>query len=464
MEPRSIAFLVEACGGRLAQGAGAGWFHGVSTDSRHFVSGQAFVALSGDRHDGHGFLLDVARSGAAALVVEEGKPVSAQVAECAVVRVPDTRAALGRLAGVWRRELTLPVIAVAGSNGKTTTKEMLGSVLSQRYRTVRSRASYNNDVGVPLTLLTLDREHEVAVVEAGTNHPGELAPLLEIIRPGLGVLTSIGREHLEHFGTLEAVAREEGALAAALPEDGCLFIDGDTPLAGEVTGRTRASVVRVGFGSGNDWRAEIRQVGLDGVTFWVSGPLTSFGGEFHLPFLGRHQVTNALLAVAVAARLGVEPDAVRRGLAACPALPHRMEVRVMGGVCVLDDAYNANADSVLAALRTLREIPCAGRRIAVLGEMAETGVHAPALHAEVGRLAASLAVDLLFAVGRMALVTGEAARQAGLGEVRELDDAEAAAELLARTVRPGDVILVKASRRARLERISETLCPRAKAA
>jgi UDP-N-acetylmuramoyl-tripeptide--D-alanyl-D-alanine ligase len=241
MEPRSIAFLVEACGGRLAQGAGAGWFHGVSTDSRHFVSGQAFVALSGDRHDGHGFLLDVARSGAAALVVEEGKPVSAQVAECAVVRVPDTRAALGRLAGVWRRELTLPVIAVAGSNGKTTTKEMLGSVLSQRYRTVRSRASYNNDVGVPLTLLTLDREHEVAVVEAGTNHPGELAPLLEIIRPGLGVLTSIGREHLEHFGTLEAVAREEGALAAALPEDGCLFIDGDTPLAGEVTGRTRAS-------------------------------------------------------------------------------------------------------------------------------------------------------------------------------------------------------------------------------
>jgi UDP-N-acetylmuramoyl-tripeptide--D-alanyl-D-alanine ligase len=464
MEPRSIAFLVEACGGTLAQGVDTGWFHGVSTDSRQCASGQAFVALTGDHHDGHRFLSEVARSGAAALVVDEGKPVPAQVTGCAVVRVPDTRAALGRLAGVWRRELALPVIAVAGSNGKTTTKEMLGSVLSQRYRTLRSRASYNNDVGVPLTLLALDREHEVAVVEVGTNHPGELAPLLELIRPGLGVLTSLGREHLEHFGTVAAVAREEGALAAALPADGCLFIHGDAPLADEVIGRARAPVVRVGFGLGNDWRAEVRQVGLEGVTFTVSGPLPSFAGEFYLPCLGRHQVTNALLAVAVGARLGLEADGVRRGLAECPVLPHRMEVRVMDGVCVLDDAYNANVDSVLAALRTLGEIPCAGRRIAVLGEMAETGVHARSLHAEVGRMAASLAVDLLFAVGPMALVIGEAARQAGLGAVQELDDAEAAAELLARTARPGDVILVKASRRARLERVSDTLCPRAKAA
>ena len=212
-----------------------------------------------------------------------------------VLVVDDARAALGRLAAAYRREFDLPVIAVGGSNGKTTAKELIASVLRQKLATLWSEASFNNDIGVPLTLLRLEKSHQAAVLEAGTNHPGELAPLVKMIQPKYGVITNIGREHLEFFGDVAGVAQEEGWLAELLPADGKLFVNGDNEWTEQIVRRTRATVVRVGLGEKNDWRAKGIRLDKNGVTFRVEAPKAEFSGEYRINLLGRHQVTNALV-------------------------------------------------------------------------------------------------------------------------------------------------------------------------
>jgi len=460
MEPRALTFLTSACEGVLSGGDDSRRFCGVSTDTRELGAGQAFFALSGPRFDGHEFLPQAEELGAAVVVVERGRALPGDL-RCPVLSVASPRRALGQCAAVWRQQWQLPVVAVAGSNGKTTTKDLVASVLGHLYRTLSSRASYNNDVGVPLTLLELARHHEAAVLEVGTNHPGELAPLVRMIRPSLGVMTSLGREHLEHFGSVEAVAEEEGWLAELLSSDGTFLVNGDSPLVDLVTARTRAPVIRVGLQPGNDWRATIRAVEADGVVFTVSGAGHRWDGEYRLPLLGRHQVANALLAIAVGAQLELDRDAIALGLAQCPRPRRRMESRRADGLWVLDDVYNANPDSVIAALETLRALPCAGRRIAVLGDMAEVGALAEELHAEVGQRVAGLGLDALWVVGPLAAGAGRAAREAGMEAVEVYADAEGAASALVGAVGEGDVVLVKASRSARLERISDALCNRA---
>jgi UDP-N-acetylmuramoyl-tripeptide--D-alanyl-D-alanine ligase len=397
------------------------------------------------------------------LVIERGREVRGE-AGCAVVEVASPKAALGCLAAAWRREFELHVIAVGGSNGKTTTKELLASVVSRRFLTLRSPASFNNDVGVPLTLLQLEASHRAAVLEVGTNHPGELAPLVRMIRPRVGVVTSVGREHLEHFGTLEGVAAEEGWLAELIPADGMLFVNGDSPLMERVIRRCPAPVVQVGVLPHNDWRGTVRSISHEVLEFRVEAPSPAHCGTYRVALPGRHQMFNTMLAVAVGAHLGLSREEVTRGLANCTALPRRMESWMSRGIRVLDDAYNANADSVLAALQTLRDVPCEGRRIAVLGDMAELGERGPALHAEVGAHAALLKVDQLFAVGRMAAVVGAAARRAGLMRVLEFADPAAVVGPVLRFARAGDVVLVKASRVLQLERVSDALRQASRAA
>src|SRR5437764_9944033 len=226
----------------------------VCTDSRQAQPGDLFIALAGERFDAHDYLAEAARKGAAA-VVGERKKVEERDPDCAVIAVGNTRLALGSLAARYRRDFNLPVIAVGGSNGKTTTKELLAAVLRQRFKTLTSEASFNNDIGVPLTLLNLDGTHQAAVLEVGTNHQGELAPLVRLIEPQFGLLTSIGREHLKFFGDLKGVAEEEGWLAELLPAEGRLLINGDSPEIDGILRRTRARVIRVGLGPDNDWRA-----------------------------------------------------------------------------------------------------------------------------------------------------------------------------------------------------------------
>ena len=428
----------------------------VCTDSRQAKAGDVFFAIRGEKFDGHEFVGEVAAKGVAAVVVERaGMP--AVPPACAMLVVDDVRATLGKLATAYRNDFDLPVIAVGGSNGKTTTKELLASVLSQKLGTLASEASFNNDIGVPLSLLRLDRKHQAAVIEAGTNHPGELAPLLKMIRPKYGVITNIGREHLEFFGDLAGVVQEEGWVAELLAPDGKLFLNGDGEWTEKIAARTSAQVVRLGMADKNDWRAKGIRLDKSGVTFRVEAPVAAFSGEYRINLLGRHQVANALFAIAIGCELGLGRAEIVDGLAACKPPKMRLQFWEANGVRVLDDTYNANADSTVAALETLCDLPLQGRRVAVLGDMGELGAHSEAAHAEVGRRAAELGIGQLFAVGKMAPVMAQAARAAGLTRVIEFSEVEAAVVTVRKFLKAGDVVLLKASRAARLERIAETL-------
>ncbi len=451
-----MKFVAAACAGPLRGGTEETLVRRVTSDSRQAQTGDLFVALKGGRFDGHDFLAEVARRGAAAVVVHRDRPPP-ELPGCAVITVPDTRPALGRLASRYRDDFSVPIIAVGGSNGKTTTKDLLAAVLRQKFATLASEASFNNDIGVPLTLLKLENAHQAAVLEIGTNHPGELAALVKLIRPRIGVITNIGREHLEFFGDLAGVAEEEGCLAELLPADGLLVINGDSDWTDALAKRTCARVVRTGLAKTNDWRAEEIRMDERGITFRVEAPRADLCGEYRLTLLGRHQVANALLALAVGAELGLGRAELQRGLAEAKPARMRMHLWEAQGVRVLDDSYNANADSMAAALRALVELPCAGRRIAVLGDMAELGGHSVAAHEEAGRTAAELGVGQLIAVGRMAGVLANAARAAGLLRVFEFTDVESAAGAIQRFFKPGDLVLLKASRATGLERLAEVL-------
>lgn len=458
MVEKNLKLVAEACGARFLRGTPETPWREVCLDSRQVQPGDLFFAVKGDRFDGHDYLPEAAGRGAAAVVVEAGKWTGEWPA-CAVLEVPQVRPALGQLAARWRLAFETAIIAVAGSNGKTTTKELVAAILATDRATLKSEASLNNDIGVPMTLLKLTAAHQAAVLEAGTNHPGELAPLVAMIQPQHGIITSIGREHLEFFKDLAGVAGEEGMLAELLPATGCLYLNGDSEWTETLVRRTRATVVRAGLGPNNDWHARSVRLDKSGVTFRVEAPLADFNGEYRIPLLGRHQVTNALLAMAVGARLGVGPAAVRTGLLACQPPKMRLQFWEANGVRVLNDAYNANADSTLAALATLCDLPLQGRRVAVLGDMNELGAQAEAAHREVGQRVAELGVGQLFAVGKMAAITAGAAREAGLGRVLEFATVEAAIPAVKGFLKAGDVVLFKASRGCALERIADTLKP-----
>lgn len=449
-----MKFVAEACDGEIRRGAGGTLVKNVCTDSRKAQPGDLFFAIRGENHDGHEFVNEVAAKKAAAVVIEK---VPAKLPDCAVIVVNDSRVALGKLAVAYRRDFDLSIVCVGGSNGKTTTKELLGSVLSKKFSTVWSEASFNNDIGVPLTLLRIEKSHQVAVLEAGTNHPGELAPLVKMIRPKIGVITNIGREHLEFFGNVAGVAQEEGWLAELLPADGKLFVNGDNEWTEKIVARTKAKVVRVGFGEKNDWRAEKVRLDKNGATFRAKAPKEEFCGEYRVNLLGRHQVINALFAAAVSEELGLGCAEIQRGLADTKPPKMRMNFAEANGIRILNDTYNANADSTVAALETLCDLPLQGRRVAVLGDMGELGAHSEAAHAEVGRRAAELKIGQLFAVGKMAPVMAKAARDAGLTRVIEFENVESAVNAVKNFLKAGDVVLLKASRAARLERIAETL-------
>jgi UDP-N-acetylmuramoyl-tripeptide--D-alanyl-D-alanine ligase len=455
MEPRSLQQVARDCAGTLSGGDPATLVQRVCTDSRSVRTGDLFVALRGERFDGHDFLRDVAGQGAAAAVVDSPAPPDS--ARLTSVLVDDTRAALGRMAAAYRVQFDPHVIAVGGSNGKTSAKELLAAVLRQQFNTLWSEASFNNDIGVPLTLLRLEQQHEVAVLEVGTNHPGELEPLVRMVQPQIGVITSLGREHLEFFGDMAGVCREEGALAEQLPATGTLYFGADNEWGEAIARRTQATVVRVGFSEACDWRLGEVSLSTEGTQFELTSPGDRHSGAWRVRLLGRHQALNATFAIAIGAKLGLARDQIQQGLDSAKPAPRRMELRTCGPIRVLDDCYNANADSAAAALHTLAALPTKRDRVAVLGDMAELGSHSETAHQEVGRLAAQLNLAQLLVIGKMASVTATAARNAGLHRVLEFANIDALSEAIRRLIRPGDMVLLKASRRARLERVAEAL-------
>lgn len=428
---------------------------GVGTDSRTLAPGHLFVALSGDHFDGHRFVAAVAAAGAVAAVVER---VPAGVpAGFPMLVVPSALAALQGLAAAYRRTLPLRVVGVTGSNGKTTAKEFAAAVLASRLRVAKTAGNLNNHIGVPLTLLGAGREHDVAVVEMGMNHPGEIAPLAALAAPVVGVITQIGVAHIEFMGTREAIAREKAALAEALPAEGRLILDADGDFCGFLRGRTRARVMTVGLRAG-DLRGEDLAPAGGGTRFtMVEGWERA---AVQLPVPGEHMVRNALLAAAVGRVFGVALAECAERLGGVSPGAGRLARRLIAGVTVLDDSYNANPDSMIAALTTLAAAADGAGdgggarplRVAVLGQMNELGAAAEAGHRAVGAAAAGCA-DLVVTVGAGAAAIGAAAREGGVPEVRAAADADEAAAVVAGRVRAGDVVLVKGSRGARMERV-----------
>jgi UDP-N-acetylmuramoyl-tripeptide--D-alanyl-D-alanine ligase len=426
---------------------------GVSTDSRDVVSGDLFVARVGETSDGHRYLEAAQAAGAAAALVQRRTSTGARLP---LLQVPDTTAALGQLARYHRRRLGLPLVAVTGSNGKTTTKQMLAAILAAaaggEERVLASPGNFNNHVGVPLTLLGGRATHRWGVVELGMNAPGEIDALAALVEPQVGLVINASEAHLEGLGSVDAVARAKAELWGRLNSGACAVVPLDDPrlpaLAEAFSGR------RVGFGRGVE--ADVRLLTEAGtpegglhLVIEVAGTLL----ELTLPLIGRHNALNATAAAAAAHALGVNPDAIRQGLPHARLPPHRAQLTTLYGVTVLDDSYNANPVSVRAALDTLEELPGEGRLGAVLGDLHELGEAAETLHHALGRELADRGVALVIGVGTLAGALCDGARAAGVAEVVHAADVEAGWELLRQRVRAGDRVLVKGSRRAGLDRL-----------
>ncbi len=435
-------------------------FTGVSIDSRKVRPGDLFVAIRGERYDGHDFVDAALRAGALAAVVEE-RWLSGRsrrtLRGSSLLPVEDSVAALQALARYHRRRLGIPVVGVTGSNGKTTTKEMVAAVLGTAYRVLRSEGSFNNHIGVPLTLLRLRRTHEVAVVEMGMNHPGEIARLCSVTLPTGGVITNVGAAHLEFLGDLDEVARAKGELAEAIGKEGFLVLNADDDRTPGIRALTEARVVTFGFGPEADVRGEIVEL-VDGAypVLRIDG-----GDQVRLSIAGVHNAANALAAAAVGEAMGCTPEQVLEGLTSFQPPHWRSETFTAAGVTVINDAYNANPVSTARALELLRDWDngTPHRKVAVLGDMLELGAVAPQAHRELGEKAAGCRVDLLVAVGSYAAETTEGAVRAGLDAARVMtaSDAETAWRGLAEHLAEGDLVLLKGSRRMGLERLAERI-------
>ena len=451
--------LLAATGGRLIRPTTVTGIAGAAVDSRSVIPGNLFVALSGERTDGHRHVAEAVAAGAVAALVDRDVDLAAD-ADVAVVTVADPLTALQELAAWWRSRHPVRVVGITGSTGKTMAKEVTADVVERAFHTLRNAGNRNSETGLPMTLLDLEPSHEVAVLEMSMYTLGEIARLAEIARPEVGVVLAVHPTHLERAGSIEHIARAKAELPAALPPDGLAVLNADDARVSAMRGVTRATTWTFGLGADADVRAvDIVSHGLHGTAFTLRAPWAERRLRSGTP--GRHLVPHALAAAAVAEWLGVPLDAVAAGLEAGSTAPHRMAV-VAGasGATLVDDTYNASPISVSAALAFLAETPIdAGRRrLAVLGDMLELGPDEERLHREIGDRAAE-ATDGLVAVGPRGRWIADAARAAGLPSVHEADDAEEAALTLDRELAPGpgDLVLVKGSRGVGLEVVAEAL-------
>jgi UDP-N-acetylmuramoyl-tripeptide--D-alanyl-D-alanine ligase len=462
----TLAEIAEALGGRIVRGDRSLVVDGsVETDSRLVTPGSVFFALPGATTDGALFAPSAVDAGAALVIAERELALPGTEGEAALIVVPDGVVALAALARLVvarvRARGGLKIVAITGSNGKTTTKNLLRAILSPEGPTVAPEGSFNNHVGAPISMLRVDESTEYLIVEMGASKVGEIARLVGIVTPDIGIVLKVGLAHAGEFGGIDAVQRAKAEMVTDLPADAVALLHGDDPRVDEMAGMTRARVVRFGVGEGNDVRADDVQATVTGTTFDYLAD-----GARHpvaLRILGEHHVTNALAALGAARELGIPAE---RAIAAIESVPRaerwRMEVlEPGGGVTVINDAYNASPDSTAAALKTLAQITRgrAGRSIAVLGEMAELGEYAQEEHDRIGRLAVRLNISRLVVVGEGARHIHAAAGLEGSwdGESVFVADADAAYDLLRGELRSGDVVLVKSSKSAGLRFLGDRL-------
>ncbi|MBM4285869.1 MAG: UDP-N-acetylmuramoyl-tripeptide--D-alanyl-D-alanine ligase [Deltaproteobacteria bacterium] len=457
----TAADVVAAIRGALLQGSPAAAFLGVSTDSRTCQSGQLYVALKGERHDGHDYLGKALERGARGLLVEDRPQFRRQAwdGRVAVIAAPCTLAALGDLARAWRSRFSLPLAAVTGSCGKTTAKEMTARVLSRNFRVLKNELNLNNLIGLPQTLFQLDAGYDAAVVEMGMNRFGEIRRLTEICRPTVGVLLNVYAAHTEGVGDVAGVARAKGELIRALEPGAALVYNADDHRVARQAQDFTGTAVGFGFGPQADLRASDREPrGRAGQTFRLHWRGASWSLTLQVP--GLHQVYNALAATAVGLLLGVAPEAVAAQLADFRAIVRRSQVAALtNGVHLLNDCYNANPGSMAMALQTLTELRDDGRAVAALGDMLELGAGAVKAHRELGRLAARAGLDYLVVYGNFREEVAAGAREGGLpaARIHPVESHDQGALALREFLQPGDWLLVKGSRSMRMERLLEAL-------
>ena len=458
--PATVEQICAWTGGSLLRGRPDQIFSGTKIDSREVGEGDLFVAIVGPNHDAHRFLGNVLLGGAAGALVQSDRiEDTLPRSDRFLVHVEDTTRALADLARGHRQSFAGPLIGITGSNGKTTTKELCAGILAGIGPTLSTRGNLNNNFGVPLTLLRRSAGDIHAVIEMGMNHRGEIAELAAIAAPTIGVLTNIGTAHIEFLGSRETIAQEKGDLLAAIPASGTAVVGRDDPLAFAQSKRTSARVMSFGRDPRADLQASsLRFLSEGAYAFELETP---FGrGEIRVPGLAETIVENALAAAGGAFAAGATFEAVANGLATHAGVPGRMQPRPFANdVLVIDDTYNANPQSMQAALETLARLASSGRRFAVLGPMGELGEAAHAAHLDVGRRAGSLGIDGLFLLGSTAALIAEGAREAGLDErqIHIEEDHMSLARALAAQLNKGDRVLVKGSRAAHMERVIELL-------
>ncbi len=458
MESLSLREIAQAVEGQLSHGHPEMTVDTVSTDSRSLAPGALFVPLVGVRFDAHAFIPQAFAGGAAAVLAVGPPPERILPPGRGWIQVADTLRALQRLAAWYRRRFDIPVVGITGSVGKTSTKEMVADALAPALTVLRTRGNFNNEIGLPMTLLRLDPTHAAAVVEMGTDRPGEIPFLSNLAQPTHGVVTNIGISHIAQFASREAICEEKLGIAAGFPGGGgVLFLNGDDPLLAARRGVLAGQVIWFGTQPWCDVRAGQVDIREGGTSF----VLTAAGGQTRvtLPVAGMHHVRNALAAAAVAQSLGVDLATAAAGMRQYRGVALRQQLRQGRGLHVIDDSYNASPDSVRSGLEALIAFPGGGRRVAVLADMYELGGYAQAAHEEAGRLAGELGIEILVAIGGMAAWIRDGAISVAGAKTRVYvcETLAEAYEVLAKTLAADDVVLVKGSRGMRADRLARAI-------
>ncbi len=453
MKNLTLKNIAAACGGSYS-GPETDFLTEVSditTDSRKAGPGSLFAAIAGEHVDGHRFIPDVYEKGALCVLCEKAP----QEPKGAYIQVESTLKALMAIAEFYRQQLDIKVVGVTGSVGKTSTKEMIAAVLSEKYQVLKTLGNFNNELGLPLTVFRLREEDEVAVLEMGINHFGEMHRLSQIARPDVCVITNIGNCHLEYLGDRDGVLRAKSEIFDFLSPDGAVVLNGEDDKLSALRDVKGIPPCFFGMEKANDvWASDIQQMGLKGIHCVIHDKKGSFSVKIPIP--GIHMVRNALAATAVGMILGMENEEIRRGIEKLEALSGRFHIIEENGITVVDDCYNANPASMEASLKVLGDAP--GRRVAILGDMGELGEHERELHEQVGRVEGSLDIQLGVCVGQLSHYLAQAAKKANPNmEVIETATLDEALAGLPRWIKAGDTVLVKASHFMHFEKIVEAL-------
>ena len=454
MEAMTVQELLEATGGKLLAGSRDQTITAVETDSRTIHPGALFVALRGEQTDGHKFVAGALQSGAEGCLVID-PPVNIRPGRFCI-QVPDTMLAIGEIARAYKARFDIPVIGITGSVGKTTTKDMIASVLGQKFRVLKTEGNFNNELGLPLTLFRLTREDQICVLEMGMNHFGEIDYLTQIVRPDVAVITNIGDAHIENLGSRDNILKAKSEIFNYMESGSLAVLNGDDPLLRSLKGNILPEIVFCGEDHQPPYEAKaMKQLGARGTECTVKTPDTQF--TVTIPALGSHMIYPVLMACAIGEKFGMTGEEMKAGIEAFVPTRMRMNVVKQGEVTILDDAYNANPQSMRAALEVLSQ--SGGTfRAAVLGDMFELGVLGPDLHRCVGEYAGSVGkIDTLLAVGDLAWNIFDGAKQSGLPRALYAKTKEEAMALLPELVKPGAVILVKASRGMHFEELVREL-------